>query len=786
MKALHRKALRDLWRMRGQALAIALVIASGIAMLVMAQATLLSLRDTRDAFYRETRFSEVWVQAKRVPQTMLARLAEIPGVAEVEARLVTGAKLSLDGFAEPAEALVQSLPDDGVPRQNRLLLQSGRLPAPGSTREVLIGTAFAKAHGLQAGDTLQAIIYGRQQRFTIVGTATSAEHLYLISPGAMFPDDLRYTVLWLPERALAAALNMKGAFNEATFRLAPGADAQTVIAAIDRLLARYGTTGATDRMEQVSHRMLHEEFRQLATLTWMFPTIFLAVAAFLLNMVFKRLISMQRDQVAILKAFGYRTAQVAAHYGLIVSLICFVGIVLGTAAGVWMGRNLAALYQINFHFPYLQFRLDPQTVAVGAVVSLLAALLGSGRAVYIAAREPVAQAMRPPAPDRFRRTLLERLGIARHFSQPTRMIWRQLERRPGKALFAIIALAAAGGIVVVGNFQRGSVNYMIGVENYLAQQHDISVSFIEDAPPRALYELAAMRGVRAAEGQRSVAVRVSHDNRQKRLILEGISEHSQMRHLMRADLRPQPLQTGGIILGDYFADWLGVRVGDRVWVEILDGRGKTVQVPVVQTVYTLSGNSAYMTLPTLNRLLGDERINGALLTADTEAVNRIQRELNDRPRVMAASTRRGAIHAFRDMIARVGGTFSIIAVFMGMIVNIGVVYNTMRMALSERSRELASLRVLGFSHGEVRYILLGEMHILVLASLPLGIACGYSLIYGLAQGLQNDIYRMPVIIAPAAYAIATLTTLASAALSALVIARQLRRLDLIEVLKTRE
>ena len=324
------------------------------------------------------------------------------------------------------------------------------------------------------------------------------------------------------------------------------------------------------------------------------------------------------------------------------------------------------------------------------------------------------------------------------------------------------------------------------MENYLAQQHDISVSFIEDAPPRALYELAAMRGVRAAEGQRSVAVRVAHDNRQKRLILEGIGEHSHMRHLMRADLRPQTLQPGGIILGDYFADWLGVRVGDRIWVEILDGRGKTLQVPVVQTVYALSGNSAYMTLPTLNRLLGDERINSALLTADTEAVNRIQRELNDRPRIMAASTRRGAITAVRDMIARVGGTFSIIAVFMGMIVNIGVVYNTMRMALSERSRELASLRVLGFSHGEVRYILLGEMHILVLASLPLGVACGYSLIYSLAQGLQNDIYRMPVIIVPAAYAIATLTTIASAALSALVIARQLRRLDLIEVLKTRE
>ncbi|MDO5090984.1 MAG: ABC transporter permease [Cardiobacteriaceae bacterium] len=785
MNALTRKALRDLWLMRGQALAIALVIASGMAMLVMSQATLESLRETRTRLYQESRFSEVWAQVKRAPQGLLSRIAELPGVAEAEARLVTGAKLQMAHFAEPVQALVQSLPASGETRQNRLFLRSGRLPAHGG--EALVGEAFAKVHGLKPGDAFRATINGRNRHLTLSGIAMSAEHLYLVRPGTMFPDDARYTILWLPEETLAAALDMRGAFNDLALRLTPDANEREVIATLDRLLARYGGRGAYGRLDQLSYRMLHEEFKQLSTMTWMFPAIFLGVAAFLLNMVFKRLISLQREQIAILKAFGYSTLAVVRHYALMVGLICLAGSALGTLAGVRFGQHLAALYQINFHFPYLDFHLNPHVVAIGTAVSLAAALLGSGMAVYRAASEPVAQAMRAPAPERFRRTLLERIGLSRWLSQPTRMIWRQLERRPGKALFTLLGLAAAGSIVVMGNFQRDSINYMLDVEYRLARQHDIAATFIDDVAPQALHELARLPGVRHVEGQRHIAIRLHHHGKQKRLALEGIAADGTLRHLLNPALRNVELQQGGLILDAYFADTLGLQVGDEVWVDILEGQNRSLRLPVVQTIHALNGSSAYMTLTTLNRLLGDgERINAALLAVEPGTENAILHALDARPKIMGSDLRRAAINAFRTIIDRITGSFSTIAILMGMIVNIGVVYNAMRMALSERSRELASLRVLGFTHGEVSYILLGEMAILVLASLPLGMLAGHGLIAALIAGLQSDLYRIPLVIAPSTYAIAALTTIVSATLSALVILRRIRRLDLIEVLKTRE
>ena len=787
MKALHRKALRDLWWMRGQALAIALVIAAGIAMLVMSQATLESLRDTRARLYADYRFSELWANVKRAPEHVAQRVAALPGVAEVETRVAAGGKLEVPGFGEPVEALLQSLPDSGEPLQNRLYLRAGRMLAPFAHGEVLVSDAFAQAHQLAPGDRLRATVYGRSQWFTIVGIAVSPEYLYQIKPGAMFPDYERYAIVWAHRRALSAALNMDGAFNQLSARLAPGAHERDVIDAIDRELARYGSRGAVGRMEQLSYRFLHEELKQLATMARLFPAIFLGVAAFLLNVVFKRLIGTQRDQVAILKAFGYSTAQVALHYGLIVTLICVLGAVIGTGLGVWMGGHLAGLYQLNFRFPFLDFSLGWQVVALGAGVSLLAALAGTGRAVLAAAGEPVAQAMRAPAPERYRRTLFERLGLAHRLSQPARIIWRQLERRPGKALMTVIGLALAGGIMMMARFQTGSIDFMVDLSYRLAQQHDIAASFIEAAPRRAVGELRALPGVRRVEGIRSVAVRLRHENHQLLTSIDGLPAGGDLRRPVDARLRRVALPPDGLVLGDYLARRLHVGVGDRVWVEVLEGRQKHLQLPVVQLVHEYVGVPAYMDLDALNRALGDgDVISGVLMTVDDGAEPRVLRELDRRPRVAGADSRLAAVRAFYKTIAEMTGVFTWIAVLMGGVVNFGVVYNSARIALAERGRELASLRVLGFTQGEVATLLLGELALLVLLSIPVSFAAGYALTWFLAHGMQSELYRVPIVLPPSSFAFTALVTLVSAVLSALAVYWRIRQLDMIGVLKTRE
>ena len=787
MQAIDRKALRDLWHMRGQALAIALVIAAGIAMLVMSATTLDSLRSTRTQLYQQYRFSHIWSQVRRAPEGVAARVAELPGVNAVETRVAAGGKLALAGFDKPIEALVLSLPDQGEPQQNRLYLRSGRMPEPFAQGEALVSDAFAQAHRLKPGQTLRATIYGRSQQFTIVGIAVSPEFLYQIKPGALFPDYERYAIVWTHRRALAAATNMQGAFNQIVLQLAPDASEADTIARVDQILTRYGSRGAIGRMDQLSYRFLYEELRQLGTLAWLFPLIFLGVATFLLNVVFKRMIGTQRDQVAILKAFGYSTFDVMLHYALIVTLICLLGLALGVGFGIWLGSGLAALYQVNFRFPFLNFTISPLVIAVGAGASLLAALLGSGWAVYAAAREPVAQAMRPPAPERYRPTLAERLGMTRWLSQPTRMILRQIERRPFKALVTTIGLAFAGAIVLLSRFQTGSIDHMVDIQYRLSQQQDITASFIETMPRKALGELRTLPGVREVNGARNVPVRLRHENRHVLTSIRGLPGEGRLNRPVNTQLQRLELPPQGLMLNAYVARKLGVSAGDMLWVEALEGRQRHMQLPVTRLVQEYTGTTAYMELDALNRAMGDgDVISEALLKVDADAEAVVFRELDRRPGIAGAQSRLAAIQAMYKTIEQITGTFTSMTVLMGMIINFGVVYNAVRIALAERGRELASLRVMGFTQGEVSYILLGELAVLVLASIPLGFLVGDGLIWFLVQGLQSDIYRVPMYMEPSAYAFCTLVTVVSAMLSALAVYWRIRKLNLIEVLKTRE
>ena len=781
MTALNRKALRDLWRLRGQALAIMLVIATGVALLVMSQATLHSLQHTQAQLYSEQRFSEVWVNVKRAPQTLLARIAAIPDVAEVEGRVVSAGKLMVADFDEPVQALVQSLPK----RQNLLFIRAGRLPEKAD--EILISDAFAQAHHLQPGARLRATLHGRAQHFTLSGIVSSAEHLYQVKPGSLFPDFKRYAIVWMDENALAAALDMDGAFNQAAIRLTHPQAETAVIAALDRLLARYGTTGALGRMAQTSHAILDGEFRQLSSMATLFPVIFLAVAAFLLNMVFKRLIGMQREQIAIIKAFGYSTWQVAGHYVLIVTLITLLGAALGIAIGAWMGQGLAGLYQDSFHFPYLHFRLDWGVAGIGVMISLAAALAGTAHAVYRAASEPVAQAMRPPAPARFRPTLFERIGLARLLSPGARMVWRQLERRPGKALFTVLALAFASAIVMLAQFQRSSIDLLTAVEFRLAARYDLTATFVDPRPQRVLHELRAIPDVHTVEGLRSVPVRLSHDNRSKLSSIIAIRQDAQLKHLIDTHLQRIVLPEMGIVLDDMLADILGVTVGETIHVDILEGKQQRLSLPVVARVPSYAGLSAYMELGALNRLLGEgDLINSAHLVVSPGAENAVLNALDARPQILGTEAREAGLAALQTMMDKNLGIFTRVILLMGFVVNIGVLYNTVRMNLSEQSRELASLRVLGLSKSEIAGILFGEVAILVLLSIPLGLLLGYGLSAFVAYGMQSELYRIPFIIHAQSYSYTALITLASAALSALAVSRELSRLDLVEVLKTRE
>lgn len=787
MRTLDRKLLRDLLGLKGQAIAIAMVIVSGVATFVMSVSTLDSLRRTQEVYYREYRFADVFVSLKRAPEEVRSRIREIPGVDLVETRVEAAANLDLPDFPDPVRARLVSVPDDGNPLLNRLFLRKGRMVDPRRDDEVVVSEPFAKAHRFEPGDTFAAVIHGRKKNLTVAGIGLSPEQIYQVAPGSLFPDYKRYGVLWMARRSLATAYDMEGAFNDAALTLSPGASLPDVITRLDAMLARYGGLGAYGRKDQVSHRYLSEEFRQLGTLAAIFPAMFLGVAAFLLNVVLSRLVGTQREQIAALKAFGYANRDIGIHYAKLVALIALAGAAGGMGAGIWLGKGLGRIYMDFYSFPFLEYVLRPGKAATACLVSVAAALLGAMQAVRRAALLPPAEAMRPEPPERFRETAIERWGLKRLLSQPARMIARHIARRPVKSLLSIAGIALACAILMVGRFQEDALDFMVDVELRAARREDLTVAFVEPASREALHELRGIPGVEFAEPYRTVPVRLRAGHRTYRTSLQGIEPGARLYRLLDTDLRPVEMPPSGLLLTDQLGKILGVRPGDRLTVEALEGRRPVREADVAALVKQYVGVSAFMDLSALNRLMGEgHAISGAYLFTDKRYLPEIYRKLKGMPRIAGTAIREGEIRSFYDTLGETLLIYTFINTLLAATISFGVVYNSARIALSERSRELASLRVLGYTRGEISYILLGELGVITLAGIVPGFLVGRGLCGYIATNLASDLYRVPLILEPDTYAFAAAVVLASACVSGFAVRRRLDRLDLVAVLKTRE
>lgn len=786
MKALNIKLLRNLCTLKGQGLAIAAVIAAGVAMYVMSFTALESLRLSQQSVYQTQRFAQVFANLQRAPEQLAERLREVPGVATLETRVQAPLTMRMDDFDDPITGVAVSIPDGTQPQLNQLFLRAGQLPEPGRADQILVSEAFAEAQELALGETLEIVIGGRFQRLQVSGVALSPEYIYQIRPGELFPDFSRYAIVWMNRSALAAAFGMEGAFNNVVASLSPGFSAERVIEGLDRELDRWGGVGAYDREDQISHRYLEQELMGIESMALFMPFIFIGVAAFLLNVVAARLIRTQREQIAVLKAFGYHSTAVGAHYLLLVLTVVAIGSVVGVALGTWLASGLAGIYQEYFRFPWLEFRLRPAVALSAILIAGGATVIGTLSAVYRAFRLPPAEAMRPEPPARFRRTLIERLGI-RWLSQPARMILRNLERQRLKSLLSMVGIGFAVAIMMLTGFQRGAINHMMDVQFSLAQRQDMTITFAEPTGQRALNELRALPGVLLVEGFRSAPVILRYGHREHQTALQGFPDDRTLTHVLNDQLQPVELPESGLLLTDHLADMLRVQPGDILQVSVQEGRRPELNIPVAGLVTEFLGVGAYLRQNNLTTLLREgNTISGAHLMIDPAHVSELNRRLENMPRVAGISLRSNTINAFNEMMDETIIVFTLFSAVMAGAIAFAVVYNNARIALAERGRELASLRVLGFTRGEVAYILLGELLLLTLLAMPLGFAMGAFLSWGLADAMATDMFRIPLVLTPQTYALAAIVVLVATLISALIVARRLLRLDIVTALKAAE
>jgi putative ABC transport system permease protein len=785
--SLDRKLLRDLWGLKTQVVSISLVIACGIAAFIGSFSTHESLLRSREQYYDAARFAHLFATAKRAPESVVEKIRLIPGVQEVETRVVRDAQLSIEGVTPPMIARLTGVDFSRPPGINRLTLKSGRWPARGARGEVVVNQRFLDARKLALGAQVTVLLNGKLERLTLVGVALSPEYIYATRGGGM-PDDEWFAALWIDARTLAAAFNMEGAFNSVVVRLARGASIERAVEALDALLEPYGALGAVQREDQMSHKILSQEINQQRIWGIVLPTVFLMVAAFILNVVLHRQVNAQRGEIAALKALGYDDGAIAWHYLKFASAVVLVGVAAGVGLGRWLGGAMTGLYTDFFHFPRFDYALPPWVVLAAAGVTFLAACGGALAAIRGILRLRAAEALRPPAPLEFRPLIVERLGYARVFTPSQRMILRNLERRPVRAAVTVLGIAGSVAILLAGTFWSDALEYFLDVQFNKVTRADVNIGFAEPVTRSVRWNLERLPGVKAAEVTRTIPVRLTAGHRSYRTGITGLADGAALQRILDAELREAEPLPGGLLLTKRLADRLRVAPGDVLFADLLEGKRIKTSVRVAGTVREMAGMNAYMRIEELNRLGREgDVVSAAALLVDRTQEPLLLQQLKEMPGAAVVIVNRTLLETFRATTGRNIIFFTTILTLFAATIAVGVVYNNARIQLAERAWELASLRVLGFTRGEVSVLLLGELALEIALAIPLGFLAGYGLCALLiALMMHEELIEFPLVIFPPTYLYAGAAVAAAGVASALIVRNRVDRLDLVAVLKTRE
>lgn len=786
MKAIDTKLLRDLNGLRGQVLTICLLVASGVAGYVAMQSAYRSLFASRDAYYSAYRFADVFAMTKRAPKQVATRLREVPGVSQLETRLVEAIRLPLPGDTRrEVTGQIVSLPDTNNATLNTVHIVRGRFPDTAHDDEALLLESFAKAHDIAVGDTLDIVIDGTERRIRVVGTSMSPEFVFAIGRDVLGYKPGSFAVLWMRESAIAPTLNMVGAFNSLSATLQPGASEPEVLAAFDRILDAYGSLGAHGREGQISHHFVDSELQGLQVQATIIPLIFLGVAAFLVNVVLGRLVQLQRGQIATLRALGYGHRAVAFHFLKLVVVIVGIGSAVGLAAGAWMGRGLLTIYEDYFQFPDYLNGLDLSILLVSVSIALLTATAGAMRALREVLSLQPAEAMRPPVPPRYRRGLLDRLAAP--FVGPMgKMVMRDLKRRPLRLIVSSGGIALAVAILILGRFATDAIEHLMDLQFEQAMHEDITIGFRAPVDSGALGSLRALPGVIHAEGMGALPVRLSHGAKRYDTSIQIYPDENRLRRLIDRDGREITMPLEGLLLSDVLADKLALKAGDFVNAKRLEGDRKQVSIPVAGVVSDMLGLQAYARPVTVERRFGNApSLSTAMLSVDRDLLDTTEARLYDLPAVQSLARPSDARANFREQQGSMMLAMQVILAFFASVISVGIVYNNARVTLSMRQRDLASMRVLGFTRAEISSILLGELGVQVLLAVPIGMWLGLQASEAVLS-TDPENFRMPAVVSHRTYAFAVIVTAGAALVSGLLVRRRLDKLDLISVLKTRE
>jgi putative ABC transport system permease protein len=708
----------------------------------------------------------------------------------VRGRIVKDVNLDIEDEDEPRIGRIVSMPNREEDVLNDIILLEGRYFSEGKQNEVILSQRFAQENGLRIGDSIQASIDNKKHSLRIVGTGLSPEYVYMIrSVQELVPNFERFGILWVPQDFAETALDMNEACNNIIGTVEDPEQLDAILDSAEDVLDPYGVFAKLKRENQISNRFISDEIKGLEVMAKIIPGLFQGIAALILLVLLNRMVRKERTEIGLLKAYGHSNLAVAFYYVKYALVVSLTGCLGGFVIGQWLAGGMIRLYVEFYDFPILRSRIYPEVLARSFAIGIVFALFGALFAAIRAARVQPAESMRPEAPKFAHRTILERVTIVwRNLSFTWKMIVRNVSRNAFRASLNAFGVMISTGLLIMGFFSFDSMDYMLQFQFEEVQREDVKVSFESERGREALYEAMRFDNVRYAEPLLQYPFEIRSEWRKKDVVVIGLPDGAHLQKLIDSQERPVPVGESGLVLSERLARDLGVIAGDTLRVKPLMGRiAKERELTVSKIVAQYFGSSAYMNIDELSRVLDEPfTLNAVLLRMDRGMEEELNKQLKDVPGVAAVEIKGDSLKALEDTIEQSMMISNVMTIIFAAIIAFSIIYNITTVSLAERQRELASLRVLGFSTQEVGRILYHENFALCVVGLILGIPFGIGVCRLLVSAYDNELYRLPFHIANSTYVIATICSFLFVVVANLAVRHKIRRLDMVEVLKERE
>jgi putative ABC transport system permease protein len=782
LRKIHKKVLRDISRSKGPFAAAVVIVFLGVALFGATYASYKNLQKSYDYSYDRLNFADAVIQVEAAPENVSAIVAGLEGVRGAYGRIQIELPVDLLGKDVRVVGRLISIPRDSHPPINDLKITEGAYPSsPGNLG--LVESNFAAYHSLKSGDSVTVRFPGEDVNVSLSGVAISPEYIWAArSMTEVFPNHENFGVFFLPFDILDGRIYPNGTVNQVAVLLDKGLNEEeraSTLAAVAGALAPYKVMEVVERDEQTSYALLKIDIEGFQELAFLFPMLFLTVAAIVLYMSLSRTVAAQRPQIGVMRAMGYGSRAVAMHYLEYAILATLVGSVLGVLAGHLLSGVMTQLYVGILGLPFLLMEPAWEVLPAGVAVSLLFGVLGAAIPAIAASRVRPAVAMRGQRPI----SGGGRLGLRRRGGKSLRKLpLRNVARNKRRSIFTALSLALAVALILTSVGFVDSVDEIISYQFGSVEAYDAKVEFVSPVPESQEQTVGAVEGVTATEAFLEFPVNVSLGGRSYATVAAGMRPDGDLYRIFDKSGNRLRVDGSGVILTEAMAGSLGAGVNEEIGLESLN---KATRATVVAVADQPFGPEVLMPLAEAQDLLESPGIITSVLVAvEPESMTSVEDAIEELPYVAGVQVKADVRASFRDFMD-LFVLFILIMVSFGVVMAAAIVLNTATLNANERRREHATLRALGLTVGELGRVLATEVVILSAFSLALGALLGTVLAIGFADSFSSEFFTFEIAIYPRSYVVTAAAVFLMALISQLPALRAVARMDLAEEVRAR-